>query len=190
LLGQGKQGRQELRFDKRFLQDGGCLSRENGNGRVAGNYNDAAAKLAQFVDQAGCQFAPSEIEVDNACIRHLLCNQAFGFRCSRDWSEDLCPQRSEQALQGSPDVPGIFNHEDTDVRQIGGSGVERIAIIRSGHVNPRDLQTIFALLVCAHNPQRISMRDARGERLARTSSATMSDAAGSADKIARENRSG
>jgi hypothetical protein len=90
-------------------------------------------------------------------------------------------------------MPGIFNHEDTDVRQIGGSGVERIAIIRSGHANPRDLQTIFALPVCADNPQtKISTRDAatRGKRLARTSAATMSDAAGSADKIARENRSG
>jgi hypothetical protein len=123
----------------------------------------------------------------------LLSDQAFGFRCSRDRSEDLCPQRPEQTLQGGPDMPGIFNHEDTDVRQIGGSGVERIAIIRSGHANPRDLQTIFALPVCADNPQtKISTRDAatRGKRLARTSAATMSDAAGSADKIARENRSG
>jgi hypothetical protein len=181
LLESCRQGREELRFDKRFLQDGGCLSRENGNGRVAGNYNDAAAKLAQSVDQAGCQFASSEIEVDNARIGHLLSDQALGFRCSRDWSEDLCPQRPEQALQGGPDMPGIFNHEDTDVRQIGGSGVERIAIICSGHANPRDLQTIFALPVCAHNPHtKISTCDAatRGKRLARTSSATMSDAGG------------
>jgi hypothetical protein len=78
-------------------------------------------------------------------------------------------------------MPGIFNHEDTDVRQIGGSGVERIAIICSGHANPRDLQTIFAPPVCAHNPHtKISTCDAatRGKRLARTSSATMRDAGG------------
>jgi hypothetical protein len=90
-------------------------------------------------------------------------------------------------------MPGIFNHEDTDVRQIGGSSLERIAIIRSGHENPRDLQMIFALPVCAHNPHtKISTSDAatRGKRLARTSSATMKDAAGSADKIACENGSG
>jgi hypothetical protein len=112
------QCREKLRLDDGLLQDGRCLSRRQRRNGVAGGYDDADALIVQSIDQAVRQLAASKIEIDQGHVRCLLGDQLLGLSGGCDWSGHLRSQSLEQARQGYGQVPGIFDHEDSQARQI------------------------------------------------------------------------